>query len=49
MKFFREPLVHFLIIGAAIFVLYGLMGQQDVEGVALSVGVQGITIQMVDK
>ena len=31
MKFFREPLVHFLVIGAAIFVLYGLMGQQDVE------------------
>ncbi len=31
MKFFREPLVHFLIIGAAIFVLYGFMGRQDVE------------------
>jgi len=31
MKFFREPLVHFLVIGAAIFVLFGLMGQQDVE------------------
>lgn len=31
MKFFREPLVHFLIIGAAIFVVYGLMGQQDAE------------------
>jgi hypothetical protein len=31
MKFFREPLVHFLIIGAAIFVIYGLMGQQDGE------------------
>ncbi len=31
MKFFREPLVHFLAIGAAIFVLYGFMGQQNVE------------------
>ncbi len=31
MKFFREPLVHFLVIGAAIFVLYGFMGQKDVE------------------
>jgi len=31
MKLLREPLVHFLVIGAAIFVLYGLMGQQDVE------------------
>ncbi len=29
MRFFREPLVHFLIIGAALFVLYGLWGQQD--------------------
>jgi len=29
MKLFREPLVHFLVIGAAIFVLYGFMGQQD--------------------
>ena len=26
MKFFREPLVHFLVIGAAIFVLYGFYG-----------------------
>jgi hypothetical protein len=31
MKLLREPLVHFLVIGAAIFVLYGFMGQQDVE------------------
>jgi len=31
MKFFREPLVHFLIIGAALFVVYGLWGQQDAE------------------
>jgi len=31
MKFLREPLVHFLVIGAAIFVLYGLWGQQDAE------------------
>jgi parvulin-like peptidyl-prolyl isomerase len=31
MKLFREPLVHFLIIGAALFVLYGLWGQQDAE------------------
>jgi len=31
MKLLREPLVHFLVIGAAIFVLFGLMGQQDVE------------------
>ena len=31
MKFFREPLVHFLVIGAAIFVLFGLLGQRDVE------------------
>jgi len=30
-RFIREPLVHFLLIGAAIFVLYGFMGQQDVE------------------
>jgi peptidyl-prolyl cis-trans isomerase C len=29
MKFFREPLVHFLVIGAAIFVLNGLWGKQD--------------------
>jgi hypothetical protein len=28
-KFFREPLVYFLIIGAAIFVLYGFFRQQD--------------------
>jgi hypothetical protein len=31
MKLLREPLVHFLVIGAAIFVLFGLMGQRDVE------------------
>ncbi len=31
MKFFREPLVHFLVIGAAIFVLFGLMGKEDAE------------------
>ncbi len=29
MKFFREPLVHFLVIGAALFVLYGFMGRQN--------------------
>ena len=31
MKFLREPLVHFLVIGAAIFALYGFMGQQEAE------------------
>jgi parvulin-like peptidyl-prolyl isomerase len=31
MRFFREPLVHFLVIGAALFVLYGFMGQQNTE------------------
>jgi hypothetical protein len=31
MKFFREPLVHFLVIGAAIFVLYGFIGRQEAE------------------
>jgi len=31
MKFLREPLVHFLVIGAALFVLYGVMGQQEGE------------------
>ncbi len=31
MKFLREPLVHFLLIGAALFVIYGLWGQKDVE------------------
>lgn len=31
MKLLREPLIHFLVIGAAIFVLYGFMGQQDAE------------------
>jgi hypothetical protein len=31
MKFLREPLLHFLAIGAAIFVLYGFIGRQDVE------------------
>ena len=30
-RLIKEPLVHFLVIGAAIFVLFGLMGQQDVE------------------
>ena len=30
MKFFREPLVHFLLIGAALFVIYAYWGQQDV-------------------
>jgi parvulin-like peptidyl-prolyl isomerase len=30
-KFFREPLVHFLVIGAAIFMLFGLVGQRDVD------------------
>jgi len=29
MKLLREPLFHFLVIGAAIFVLYGYMGQED--------------------
>jgi peptidyl-prolyl cis-trans isomerase C len=29
MKIFREPLVHFLAIGAAIFVLYSFWGQKD--------------------
>ncbi len=31
MKFFREPLVHFLIIGAALFAVYAYWGQQDTE------------------
>lgn len=39
MKFFREPLVHFLIIGAALFVVYAFWGQQDAEE-------QGRTIDM---
>ena len=30
-RFTKEPLVHFLVIGAAIFVLYGFMGQEDAE------------------
>ena len=30
-RLIKEPLVHFLVIGAAIFVLFGLMGQQEVE------------------
>ena len=30
MKFFREPLVHFLLIGAALFVIYAYWGQPDV-------------------
>jgi hypothetical protein len=31
MKLLSEPLVHFLIIGAALFVLYGLIDKQDAE------------------
>jgi len=31
MKFFREPLVHFLVIGAALFVIYAYWGQQGTE------------------
>jgi len=31
MKFFREPLVHFLAIGAALFVIYAFWGQQDAD------------------
>jgi len=31
MKFLREPLVHFLAIGAAIFALYGLYGQNETQ------------------
>ncbi len=31
MKLLREPLVHFLVIGTAIFLIYGLMGQEDAE------------------
>ena len=31
MKFFREPLVHFLFIGAALFLIYAFMGQQEAE------------------
>jgi len=31
MKFFREPLVHFLAIGAALFVIYAYWGQQGTE------------------
>ena len=30
-RFIREPLVHFLLIGAAIFMLFGFFGRQDVE------------------
>jgi len=30
-RLIKEPLVHFLVIGAAIFVLFGLMGQQEAE------------------
>ncbi len=29
MKFFREPLVHFLLIGAALFAVYAFWGQQN--------------------
>lgn len=31
MKFLGEPLVHFIVIGTALFVLYGLWGQQDAQ------------------
>jgi hypothetical protein len=31
MKWLREPLVHFLFIGAALFVLYEFVGKQDTE------------------
>jgi hypothetical protein len=31
MKFIREPLVHFLLLGAAIFVVYGLVSGRGVE------------------
>lgn len=31
MKFFREPLVHFLIIGATLFAIFGIWGQQEAE------------------
>jgi peptidyl-prolyl cis-trans isomerase C len=31
LKLLREPLLHFLVIGAALFVLYGLWGQQDTQ------------------
>ena len=31
MRFFREPLIHFLVIGAAIFAIYGFLDQQDTE------------------
>lgn len=30
-RFFREPLVHFLLIGAAVFALYGLVSRGDQE------------------
>ena len=32
MKFLHEPLVHFLVIGAVLFALYGLVGQPDANG-----------------
>jgi hypothetical protein len=31
MKLLREPLVHFLVLGAALFLIYAFMGQQNVE------------------
>ena len=31
MKFFREPLVHFLCIGAAIYLLYGMFAEPAME------------------
>ena len=30
-RLIKEPLVHFLIIGAALFMLYGLIDKQDAE------------------
>ncbi|NOQ47196.1 MAG: hypothetical protein GQ559_11105 [Desulfobulbaceae bacterium] len=39
MKFFREPLVHFLIIGAALFAVYALWGQQDAEEQGRSINI----------
>ena len=39
MKFFREPLVHFLLIGAVLFAVYALWGQQDVEEQGRSINI----------
>ena len=30
-RLIKEPLLHFLVIGAALFILYGFMGQQEAE------------------